>query len=107
MLDYICEHVFEETGLEKDTIEGYAHKVGRGDNGVKYETIFEVPIDFGEVGAVLVENEHHREMFLEDIVIDGLPCGPVSVTCRSWVHSKFDSPVKRVFFTNKVSHFLI
>jgi lipoxygenase len=70
---------------------------------VKYETDFEVPIDFGEVGAVLVENEHHSEMFVEDIEIDGLPRGPVKVTCRSWVHSKFDSPVKRVFFTNKVS----
>ncbi|XP_050276549.1 linoleate 13S-lipoxygenase 2-1, chloroplastic-like isoform X6 [Quercus robur] len=101
LLELVSAELDPETGLEKDTIEGYAHKVGRGDNGVRYETIFEVPIDFGEVGAVLVENEHHREMFLEDIVIDGLPCGPLSVTCRSWVHSKFDSPVKRVFFTNK------
>lgn len=95
--------LFEDTGLEKCTVEAFAHKVGKGDDGVKYETSFEVPIDFGEVGAVLVENEHHREMFLEDIVIDGFPHGPVNVTCRSWVHSKFDNPVKRVFFTNKVS----
>jgi lipoxygenase len=51
---------------------------------------------------VLVENEHHREMFLEDIVIDGFSHGPIYLTCRSWVHSKFDNPQKRVFFTNKV-----
>jgi lipoxygenase len=96
-------YLFEETGLEKDTIQAYAHKVGKGDEGVKYETSFEVPIDFGEVGAVLVENEHHGEMFLEDIVINGFPHGPVNVTCRSWVHSKLDNPSKRVFFANKVS----
>ncbi|KAB1210364.1 Linoleate 13S-lipoxygenase 2-1, chloroplastic [Morella rubra] len=89
------------TGLEKDTIQAFAHKAGRRDEGVKYETDFEVPFGFGEVGAVLAENEQHREMFLQDIVLDGFPDGPVNVTCRSWVHSKFKNPEKRVFFTTK------
>lgn len=69
---------------------------------VKYEAEFEVPMEFGELGAVFVENEHHREMYVDDIVIDGFPSGPVKVNCASWVHSKFEHLQKRVFFTNKV-----
>ena len=68
-----------------------------------YETDFKVPLDFGEVGAVLIENEHHTEMYLKDIVLDGLPNSPVLLTCNSWLHSKYDNQAKRVFFTNKVS----
>ena len=44
------------TGLEKETLKAYAHKAGNGEESVKYEAKFEVPNDFGEVGAVLVEN---------------------------------------------------
>ena len=72
---------------------------------VKYESSFEVPVDFGEIGAVYVENEHHKEMYLQDIILDGFSNGPVHVKCDSWVHSKYDNPQKRVFFTNKVSLF--
>ncbi len=70
---------------------------------MKYESSFEVPADFGEVGAVLVENEHHKEKFLKDIILTGFPNGPVHINCSSWVHSKFDNPHKRVFFASKVS----
>ena len=67
-----------------------------------------VPPDFGEIGAIFVENEHHKEMYLHDVVFDGFPStGPVHVTCDSWIHSKFDNKKKRLFFTNKVSYFLI
>ena len=71
---------------------------------VKYECEFEIPEDFGEIGAVLVENEHHREMFIKHMTFDGEGCphGPVILSCNSWVVSKFDNPRKRVFFTNKV-----
>ncbi|KAG7948007.1 hypothetical protein I3843_14G124100 [Carya illinoinensis] len=101
LLELVSSELDSETGLEKERVEAYAHKAGKGEEGVKYETEFEVPVDFGEVGAVLVENEHHREMFVETILIHGLPQGPINVTCCSWVHSKFDNPVKRIFFTNK------
>jgi lipoxygenase len=70
---------------------------------VKYESSFEVPAEFGEVGAILVENKHHKEMFLKDIVLTGFSNGPVNIDCNSWVHSKKDNPQKRVFFSNKVS----
>lgn len=69
---------------------------------VKYEADLVVPPDFGEVGAILVENEHHKEMHLTDILLDGLPFGSVHFNCNTWVHPKFDNPEKRIFFTNKV-----
>ncbi|KAK3199076.1 hypothetical protein Dsin_022491 [Dipteronia sinensis] len=71
---------------------------------VTYEAEFEVSEDFGEVGAILVENEHHKEMFLTDVVLDGFPNGPITISCNSWVQSKHDNKPKRVFFTNKVRY---
>ncbi|CAL0329177.1 unnamed protein product [Lupinus luteus] len=101
LLELLSSELHPETGVEKERIKAYAHKAGEGEKSVKYETDFEIPIDFGEVGAVVVENEHHKEMFLETILLNGLPQGPIHFDCSSWVHSKFDSPTKRVFFTNK------
>ncbi|GMP88268.1 hypothetical protein CsSME_00040315 [Camellia sinensis var. sinensis] len=92
------------TGLEKETIKGYAHRKSQEKDEVKYECNFVIPEGYGEIGAVLVENEHHKEMYLKNIVFHGFPPGgPVDVTCNSWVASKFDSPHKRIFFTNKES----
>ncbi|KAL6203728.1 hypothetical protein ACLB2K_027427 [Fragaria x ananassa] len=91
----------EETGLEKEPVPGFAHRSRRAEGEIIYETDFKVPLDFGEVGAVLIENEHHKEMYLKDIVLDGFPNSPVLLTCNSWLHSKYDNPAKRVFFTNK------
>ncbi|WP_411025893.1 PLAT/LH2 domain-containing protein, partial [Salmonella sp. s57402] len=68
---------------------------------MKYECDFDIPDDFGEIGAVLVENEHHTEMFLANISIDGFITGPVNLTCNSWVSSKAKSTYKRIFFNNK------
>jgi hypothetical protein len=96
-----------ETGLEKPSIRKYAHKIDHEGEDIKYEADFVVPPDFGEIGAIFVENEHHKEMYLHDVVLDGFPTGPVHVTCDSWIHSKFDNKKKRLFFTNKVSYFLI
>lgn len=88
--------------MEKGTIKGYARKVRHEKEEVIYESEFIVPAGFGEVGAILVENEHHKEMFLNNIVLDGLHNGPIHINCSSWVHSKFDNPKKRIFFTYKV-----
>lgn len=93
----------KETKLEKETIKDYAHSTHRSAQEIKYKAEFEVPDSFGEVGAISVENEHHREMFIKDIVLDGFLLRPVKFTCESWIHSKYDNPVKRVFFSNKVS----
>ena len=83
--------------------EGKSSETEEKEDEVYYEATFELPTEFGKVGAVLVENEHHNEMFLKSIVFDGFPDGPVHLTCDSWVQPKYDNPVKRVFFTDKVS----
>ncbi|KAK8543355.1 hypothetical protein V6N13_136128 [Hibiscus sabdariffa] len=101
LLELVSTELDPRAGGEKETIKGYAQQVSKEKGEVKYEAKFEVPADFGEVGAVLVENEHHMEMYLQEIVLDGFHNGPVNVRCASWVHSKFDNPQKRVFFTNK------
>ncbi|KAK9220879.1 hypothetical protein WN944_009303 [Citrus x changshan-huyou] len=67
---------------------------------VQYEAEFQVPVDFGEIGAILVVNEHALEMYLKDIVLDGLPSGLVTITCESWVQPN-TSKDPRIFFTNK------
>ncbi|KAI4304834.1 hypothetical protein MLD38_040299 [Melastoma candidum] len=100
-LELVSSELNPKTGKEKETIKGYARKTGEKDGEAKYECELEVHGDFGTIGAVLVENEHHKEMFLEDIALDGLLNGPVIISCRSWVASKFDDPQKRVFFVNK------
>ncbi|XP_040991053.1 linoleate 13S-lipoxygenase 2-1, chloroplastic-like isoform X3 [Juglans microcarpa x Juglans regia] len=101
LLELVSAQLDPKTGLEKETIKGYAHRTSQDEGEVKYESAFEVPADFGEVGAIFVENEHHKEMYLKDIILDGFPNGPVNLACNSWVHSKYDYPQKRVFFTNK------
>ncbi|RDX61857.1 Linoleate 13S-lipoxygenase 2-1, chloroplastic, partial [Mucuna pruriens] len=90
------------TKQEKKSINGFARRTHQSAEEVKYEAEFEVPKSFGEIGAILVENEHHREMFIKEIVLDGFELGPVNFSCNSWVHAKNDSPVKRVFFPNKL-----
>ncbi|KAL5574385.1 hypothetical protein UlMin_023982 [Ulmus minor] len=101
LLELVSAELDPKTGLEKDTIKGYAQESGQNDAEVKYEANFVVPTEFGRVGAILVENEHHKEMFLKDIVLNGFPCGPINLTCTSWLHSKYDNPSKRTFFTDK------
>ncbi|KAH0998013.1 hypothetical protein GBA52_021877 [Prunus armeniaca] len=101
LLELVSAELDPKTGLEKVKVAGFAHRSRRKEGEIMYETDFKVPVHFGEVGAVLVENEHHKEMFLKDIVLDGLPYGSVHLSCNSWVHSKYDNPEKRVFFTNK------
>ncbi|OAY66270.1 Linoleate 13S-lipoxygenase 2-1, chloroplastic [Ananas comosus] len=97
------DHFDQRTGLEKETIAGYTNKASKHCDKVKYEGEFSVPSTFGEVGAVVVENEHLKEMYLHNIVLTPAGDNATSLTidCRSWVHSKFDNPEKRVFFTSK------
>lgn len=71
------------------------------ENETKYVADLQVHENFGELGAILVTNEHRKEMYLKDIILEGLPQGVVKVNCESWVHSKDDNPEKRIFFTSK------
>lgn len=102
LLEFVSSELDPETKLEKEGIKGYVHQTHRSVEEIKYEAEFEVPGSFGDIGAVLVENEHRREMFIKQIVLDGFLTGPVNFSCESWVHSKHDNPDdKRVIFSNK------
>ncbi|RVX12803.1 Linoleate 13S-lipoxygenase 2-1, chloroplastic [Vitis vinifera] len=69
-----------QTGLEEETISGYARRTGQKDGEVIYESEFVIPGDFGEIGAVLVENEHKNEMYLKHIVLNGSQMALLSST---------------------------
>ncbi|XP_034202485.1 linoleate 13S-lipoxygenase 2-1, chloroplastic-like [Prunus dulcis] len=101
LLELVSAELDPRTGLEKDRIKGYANKASHKDDEVIYESNFTIPAGFGAVGAIEVENEHHNEIFIKTIDLQGFPNGSVSVPCNSWVHAKLDNPQKRIFFTNK------
>lgn len=87
---------------EKQTVKGSAQFTEEKEDDEKYEAEFELSKDFGKVGAITVENEQHKEVFLKSIVLHGFSHGPINFTCNSWIQPKHDSPAKRVFFTDKV-----
>lgn len=70
-----------------------------------YEGSFEFPLDFGEIGAVIVENHNDKEMFVKEVDFSGLAVsGSHTITCNSWIQPKNLIPdQRRVFFTNKVT----
>lgn len=69
---------------------------------VVYTAEFAIDSSFGEPGAITIVNKHQKEFFLDSIVIQGFPSGPVHFPCNSWIQSRKDYPEKRIFFTNKV-----
>ncbi|KAJ4836236.1 hypothetical protein Tsubulata_030641 [Turnera subulata] len=91
----------DANGEEKETIQAYASKISQTFKQIRYAATFTVPEDFGEVGALMLENQLRKEVFIKDIVLEGFPAGPFTVFCDSWAHSKSVNPTKRVFFTNK------
>uniref|UniRef100_A0A7C9B054 Lipoxygenase n=1 Tax=Cannabis sativa TaxID=3483 RepID=A0A7C9B054_CANSA len=96
------------TGKER-TVKGFPKRPDFNifsSDDVKYEAKFDIPKDFGEVGAIIVENDFEREIFLKNILLEDLPSEPSTLefSCNSWVQSKHDVPTdqhKRVFFSNK------
>ncbi|KAL2470533.1 Lipoxygenase 2 [Abeliophyllum distichum] len=95
-----------DTGSKKPSVKGFVHKTDKYeevDNKISYEFDLKIPNDFGEVGAIKVENLHHTKMFMENIVIDqkGLFGSPINITCNSWIHSNSDDKEPRIFFVDK------
>lgn len=101
LLEFVPAELDPKTGTEKSTVKAYAHKKNLLGETTEYECDFELYQGFGAVGAILVENEHHTEMFLKEIHLDGFEGGPVNFTCNAWVAAKSDTDEKRIFFTNK------
>ncbi|KAI5406937.1 hypothetical protein KIW84_053261 [Lathyrus oleraceus] len=103
VLELVSADLHPKTKSEKETIKAHAHEIQKTENDVRFEATFELPVDFGNVGAVLVQNEHDKEIFLNNIVLDGFPNGPIHLSCQSWIQPNHtDTPTKRVFFTNKM-----
>ncbi|KAK1581828.1 hypothetical protein Q3G72_009411 [Acer saccharum] len=89
--------------LEKPTVKAFAVRdILASDlmSDIKYKADFKVPLDFGEVGAIYVKNEHRCEFFLKDVVLEGFPNSPIKITCDSWIQPK-SVEEKRIFFTYK------
>ncbi|KAL3828152.1 hypothetical protein ACJIZ3_016954 [Penstemon smallii] len=101
LIELAAAELDPDTGLEKPSIKSYARKTKKDDNEIYYESNFEIPEEFGEIGAILIENEHHKEMFVKKIVLHGFSGGPIDMTCNSWIHPKSDNSTKRIFFSNK------
>ncbi|WMV60358.1 hypothetical protein MTR67_053743 [Solanum verrucosum] len=97
LLWIVAAELDPKIGIEKPSIRIFANRGRDVDGETRYEANFVFPEDFGDIGAILVENEH-KEMYVKNIVIDGSPHGKINITCNSWVHTKFE---KRIFFTNK------
>ncbi|KAL1209796.1 Lipoxygenase 2 [Cardamine amara subsp. amara] len=100
LVELISAETDPRTGMEKDPVEDYAQRVWFEEPDEKYECEFEMPEDFGVVGAIRVQNQHHREMFIKEMELE-LPSGSVTFTCESWVTPKSIDPSKRIFFSNK------
>ncbi|KAD3337224.1 hypothetical protein E3N88_32744 [Mikania micrantha] len=103
LMELISAETDAKTGLVKETIKDYAHRTGQKEDDVTYLAEFEVPEDFGSIGAIKLENEHRNEVFVESVLIEGHPAGPITVACESWVHSKSTNRESRVFFVDKVA----
>ncbi|KAK9068666.1 hypothetical protein SSX86_012781 [Deinandra increscens subsp. villosa] len=103
LLELVAAETDPKTGLLKDTIKDYAHRTGQTIEDVTYLAEFEVPEDFGPIGAIKIENEHKNEVFVESVVIEGSSISPITVACGSWVHSKSINPETRIFFVDKVA----
>ncbi|CAA7015628.1 unnamed protein product [Microthlaspi erraticum] len=84
----------------KDPVEEYAQRVWCSGLDEKYECVFDMPADFGTVGAIRIQNQNDRERFIKEMQLE-LPSGPVTFTCNSWVSPKSVDPAKRIFFSNK------
>ncbi|CAI9106631.1 OLC1v1005835C1 [Oldenlandia corymbosa var. corymbosa] len=87
---------------EKPTLKALGKLSKNSMKEMVYEADFDISEEFGEVGAILFENEHHSEMFVKEIVLDGFLTGPVTFSCESWVATKSQAKgEKRIFFSTK------
>ncbi|KAM0860351.1 hypothetical protein ACQ4PT_046613 [Festuca glaucescens] len=105
-LELVSSDLDSQTGKEKTSIPGDAYYWGtdpiRGHEFL-LEAIFDVPVSFGPIGAVLVENEVDKKMFLINIVVspDNNESASVTFEGNSWIKPKSGDTVKHVFFPLK------
>uniref|UniRef100_M4CIM6 Lipoxygenase n=1 Tax=Brassica campestris TaxID=3711 RepID=M4CIM6_BRACM len=98
LVELISAETDPRTPMEKDPVEDYAQRDGHDDQYL--QCVFDMPEDFGVVGAIRVVNLESKEIFLKEMKLE-VPDGPVTFTFNSWVAPKSDDPTKRTFFSNK------
>ncbi|XP_021753065.1 linoleate 13S-lipoxygenase 2-1, chloroplastic-like [Chenopodium quinoa] len=67
----------------------------------EFSASFKIRDDFGDVGVISITNEQKEEVFIQKIVLASSSSGCSEIICNSWLHSKYDNPEPRVFFTHK------
>lgn len=78
------------------------------DNDIEYKCQLDVPEGFGEIGGVLIESKHTKEIYVRRIYLDGFDDGRITVSCKSFVQPSTEKePIQRIFFTNKVSQLAV
>lgn len=98
----MCTHTDEE---EKEFIKCEA-EIQQRESGMdyKYKNKINIPEDFGEIGAVIVElQEDVNERFIDSIFIEKqTPHKLVMFSCKSWVQPRGVIGHRRIFFSTKV-----
>nr|VDD63449.1 unnamed protein product [Brassica oleracea] len=101
LVELISAETDPRTLMEKDPVKDNARRVLLDAHGEdQYECVFDMPEDFGPVGAIRVLNQDLKEIFLKEMKLE-LPDGSVTFTFNSWVAPKSEDPTKRTFFSNK------
>lgn len=104
-LELLSSDLDPRTGMEKTSIPGDAcHWLPHYGHEFSCEATFDVPASFGSIGAILVENEHDEQLFLEEIVVapvDKHGSAPVTFEGNSWIDPKSANTGKHVFFPLK------
>ncbi|KAJ3679572.1 hypothetical protein LUZ60_017583 [Juncus effusus] len=105
LLELIGTEFDPKTGSPKTSkrapLKGWFEKKDIKAEQIVYIAEFSVDSAFGEPGAITILNRHQKEFYLETIVVQGFPTGPVHFPCDSWVQPSRIQPNKRIFFSNK------
>ncbi|KAE8717938.1 hypothetical protein F3Y22_tig00110020pilonHSYRG00307 [Hibiscus syriacus] len=94
------------TVFETEALEAFDGLCQACDNGTR-QVIFEVDNLLIHIRLDGIQDLLAPPRDVHEIVIDGLPNGPVMVKCASWIHSEFENPEKRVFFVNKLDTYSV
>ncbi|KAJ9555702.1 hypothetical protein OSB04_010316 [Centaurea solstitialis] len=69
----------------------------------KYECNFKIPKGFGNIGGILMQNVHHKDTYIKNIVLHDAT-HKVKLTCESWIHTIHENTNERIFFSNEQSY---
>lgn len=103
---------FSSSGTGRGRLSDKAHlKDGKstkhnGTSIVTYKVTFHVEPEFGIPGALLIKNRHKHEFFLSFVTLEAPNNLNIHFECKSWVYPITKTKSDRLFFSNKVCHFV-